>query len=285
MLTAAAAATMQESIYNLVPQPVAVPQKAPLYRSKHPHNLPPTFSTFGMMGTSKPGYSNVAGSYEQPAATHQFTKEYSTFGKPGAGVKAPMEITLKGTGKGGGAVQLPDKVEKFAYADSVPRKAPLPTKKELDDHKKQLAQTKEPKNFITSNAVENILSVPAREPDPVDWTKKPSFGKVPNYIKKIKADIAQEYDYIRTMQEAEVDAAPAGMRKLEEGEREGLVRQLKGKWDEINVAYQKTSVLNLNSLDTIGKVKRKEQYEAQLAQIERDIEKLSKKVVYVTLDE
>jgi hypothetical protein len=277
---------MQESIYNLVPQPVPVQQKAPLYRSKHPHDLPPTFSTFGLTGTSKPGYANVAGSYEQPATGHEYIKKYSTFGKPGAGVKAPTDITLKGTGKGGGAVPLPATVDKFAYADPVPRKAPLPTKKELDEHQKQrLTQTKEPKNFITTNAVENILSVPAREPEPVDWTKKPSFGKVPNYIKKIKADIAQEYDYIRKMQEAEVDAAPAGMRKLEESEREGLVRQLKGKWDEINIAYQKTSVLNLNSLDTIGKVKRKEQYEAQLAQIERDIEKLSKKVVYVTLDE
>ena len=36
------------------------------------------------------------------------------------------------------------------------------------------------------------------------------------------------------------------------------------------------------SLDTIGKVKRKEQYEAQLAQIEKDIEKLSKRHVYLT---
>jgi hypothetical protein len=276
---------MQESIYNLVPQPVEVQQKAPLYRSKHPHDLPPTFSTFGLTGTSKPGYGNVAGSHEQPATGHQYGKEFSTFGKPGAGVKTPAEITLKGTGRGGGAVELPTKVEKFAYADSVPRKASLPTKKELAEHQKErLAQTKEPKNFITSNAVENILSVPLREPEPVDWTKKPSFGKVPNYIKKIKADIAEEYDYIRAMQEAEVDAAPAGMRKLEEGEREGLVRQLKGKWDEINIAYQKKSVLNLNSLDTIGKVKRKEHFEAQLAQIERDIEKLSKKVVYVTLE-
>eukprot|EP00967_Tisochrysis_lutea_P045611 scaffold55346_cov30-Tisochrysis_lutea.AAC.1 len=276
---------MGESIYNLVPQPVQVPQKEPLYRSKHPHDLPPTFSTFGIAGTSKPGYSNVAGTREQPSTKLPFKKDYSTFGKPGAGVKAPSEVTLKGTGRGGGAVELPAKVEKFSYADPVPRKPELPSKKELTEHQKSMKQTKEPKNFVTANAVENILSVPPREPEPIDWTKKPSFGKVPNYIKKIKSDIAREYDYIRTMQEAEVDAAPAGMRKLEDNEREELVRQLKGKWDEINVAYQKTSVLNLNSLDTIGKVKRKEQYEAQLAQIERDIEKLSKKVVYVTLDE
>lgn len=59
---------------------------------------------------------------------------------------------------------------------------------------------------------------------------------------------------------------------------------LKGKWDEVNGTYQKSSVLSLASLDTIGKVKRKEMYEAQLAQIERDIEKLSKDQVYVAAE-
>lgn len=36
---------------------------------------------------------------------------------------------------------------------------------------------------------------------------------------------------------------------------------------QVNKFYQQTSVLSLQSLDTIGKVKRKEQYEAQLAQV------------------
>ena len=36
----------------------------------------------------------------------------------------------------------------------------------------------EPKNFITANAVENILSVPKAEAEPVDWMKKASYGKV-----------------------------------------------------------------------------------------------------------
>jgi hypothetical protein len=52
----------------------------------------------------------------------------------------------------------------------------------------------------------------------------------------------------------------------------------------VNSMYQQSSVLSLASLDTIGKVKRKEMYEAQLAQIEKDIEKLSKKQVYIADD-
>ena len=64
-------------------------------------------------------------------------------------------------------------------------------------------------------------------------------------------------------------------------EKATLVRSLKAKWADVNKSYQQTSVLSLASLDTIGKVKRKEQYEAELAQIEKDIEKLSKTSVYV----
>ena len=62
------------------------------------------------------------------------------------------------------------------------------------------------------------------------------------------------------------------------------MRNLKLKWDDVNKLYQASSVLSLESLDTIGKVKRKEQYEAQLAQVEKDIEKLSKTTIYVTDD-
>jgi len=105
---------------------------------------------------------------------------------------------------------------------------------------------------------------------------------VPPYLQKIKKEISDEYDYIRSMQQQyDANAAPPGMRLLPEGERLGLINELKAKWDAVNSTYQQSSVLSLASLDTIGKVKRKEMYEAQLAQIEKDIEKLSKTYVYV----
>ncbi len=83
------------------------------------------------------------------------------------------------------------------------------------------------------------------------------------------------------MQQQSEDTTPAGLRLLSEEEQAGLIKSLKAKWDTVNSQYQQSSVLSLASLDTIGKVKRKEMYEAQLAQIEKDIEKLSKKSVYV----
>ena len=115
----------------------------------------------------------------------------------------------------------------------------------------------------------------------VDWLKKPHFGEVPPYLNKIKQEISDEYEYIKSMQQQQMDVGPPGMRQMGDDERAGLVDALKKKWDSVNKLYQSSSVLSLASLDTIGKVKRKEMYEAQLAQIEKDIEKLSKKFVYV----
>merc|ERR1711998_171841 len=141
------------------------------------------------------------------------------------------------------------------------------------------------KNFITANAVENILAQPKKPKEDADWTKKPSYGKTPTYLKKVKKEISEEYNYIRAVQEQQQDAGPAGTRLLTEDERLTLIDQLKAKWDNINQEYQRSSTLALFNLDTIGKVKRKEQYEAQLAQIEKDIEKLNKKQIWVHDDQ
>jgi len=278
---------MSESIYSLIPQPVPVPQKDPLYISKHPGSKPPTFSTFGLTGTSKPGYTNVAGGGTGAEGHHTYKKPFATMGKDG-NIVAPADILKKKTGGGGGAhaaaLGLSQQTGSFLYTDS--RQPKLPTKEELKQVRSASIAVKkaEPKNFITSNAVENILAVPKRDPEPVDWLKKPHFGEVPPYLKAIQSEIAQEYEYIKSMQESDVGGAPPGMKLLPDEERLMLVEQLKTKWQDVNKAYQGSSVLSLASLDTIGKVKRKEMYEAQLAQLEKDIEKLSKKQVYVAAD-
>jgi len=279
---------MEESIYNLIPEPVVAPQKAPMYHSKHAGTKPPTFSTFGTSGTSKPGYSNPGGlEAAPPGGHHPYQKSFATMGKVGNAIP-PSNILKKGTGGGGGAGDAAGKSADAAYTPkpAVRPMPAVPTKEECRQSYKALQKPKETKNFITANAVENILAVPKRAPEQTDWLKKPGFGEVPVYLRKIKKEISDEYEYIRSMQQAqEEQAAPAGMRLLEEEERLQLIKDLKVKWGEVNVHYQQSSVLSLASLDTIGKVKRKEMYEAQLAQIEKDIEKLSKKTVYVRDDD
>jgi len=271
---------MSESIYNLIPQPVPPVIKPERYASKHYGDKPPTFSTFGLTGTSKPGYKNIQGAEAGVAEGHHiFKKEHATMGKEG-NARKPSEMLKKGTGGGAGAADAnaAGSTGAFKYSDRM--RPALPSKDECKELVKSL-QHKETKNFITSNAVENILAVPKREEEGVDWLKKPHFGEVPPYLSKIKQEISDEYEYIKSMQQQQMDEGPAGLKLMGEDERVDLVVNLKKKWDAVNKTYQQTSVLSLASLDTIGKVKRKEMYEAQLAQIEKDIEKLSKKTVYV----
>merc|ERR1712228_242098 len=246
---------MEESNYALIPQPVPQQTKPPMYHSKHSGTQAPTFSTFGLAGTSKPGYNNVAGGNGvDPAGygKHAYNKGHATFGKEGNAIP-PADVTKKGSGKGGGATYLAPEVAPFSYNEQ--KKPSVPTVQQCTSEAKAKPK-KDTKNFITSNAVENILAVPKREPEPINWTSKPNYGKVPSYLQKIKKEINDEYEYIRTMQQSQEDQGPDGMRQLEEGERVELIDQLKSKWDEVNTTYQRSSVLSLASLDTIGKVKR-----------------------------
>ena len=99
----------EESIYALIPQPVPTTTKNPMYHSKHPGDAPPTFSTFGLAGTSKPGYNNIAGAGPAPDPAgygkHTYKKPAATFGKEGNAVP-PTEVLKKGSGVGGGAMAL-----------------------------------------------------------------------------------------------------------------------------------------------------------------------------------
>ena len=65
------------------------------------------------------------------------------------------------------------------------------------------------KNFIVSNAVENILAAPKLPGNNNrDFLKKKNYGKVPRYLQTIKKEIEDEYELVREMQiedEAELD--------------------------------------------------------------------------------
>jgi len=138
------------------------------------------------------------------------------------------------------------------------------------------------KNFITCNAVENILAVPKKtDVRQVSYMNKKGYGKVPAYLEKVKGEIQDEYNYIMQMQEVaneEMDEEGYGRtRMLSEPERIEMLNGLKTNWDRINKAYQTLSF----TLDTPAKKQRKEEFEAQLEQLERDIERLSKRNVFV----
>jgi len=135
------------------------------------------------------------------------------------------------------------------------------------------------KNYITANAVEAILAVPGHrarvtqgEPQ---YTQKADYGKVPAYLSDVKNEISMENEMIQQYlaQEngygGEDNYGDEGGEEMEENERLDLLDALKTKWDSVQCKYQK--MCHMVKLDTIGKVRRKEQMETELSQLEKDI--------------
>lgn len=136
------------------------------------------------------------------------------------------------------------------------------------------------KNFVVANAVETILAAPKRVTQGAkDYLNKEDYGKVPKYLKHINNDIEAEYNYIASLQQAEEDANRPAVAPMGEDERHGLIEGLKSRWEQVNTEYQAGT--HITKLDTIGKIKRKEKYEAELSQIEKDIERLNKRNIMI----
>ena len=81
----------------------------------------------------------------------------------------------------------------FSY-DCTHKKVPVPRVAE-----KPVQGLKSNKNFIVTNAIENILSNAKKVEEPVDWLKKKDFGSVPEYITRIKENIQAEYRMIQNL--------------------------------------------------------------------------------------
>merc|ERR1719440_1583190 len=136
------------------------------------------------------------------------------------------------------------------------------------------------KNFVVANAVETILAAPKKaQQGAKDYLQKEDYGKVPKYLKNIKQDIDAEYDYIRQLQQQEEEERQRAVRPLQEDERLQLIAGLKAKWEAVNTEYQGET--HITVLDSHGKIARKEKWEAELQQIEKDIERLNKKNIII----
>jgi hypothetical protein len=136
------------------------------------------------------------------------------------------------------------------------------------------------KNFIVSNAVENILAAPKMPQNKdIDYLKKKNYGKVPKKLQQIKKEIEDEYQLVREMQieeEADMDRQKFLM---DEAEKQELIAALKKKWEVVHKEYQ--TLTHKNKMDTIGLKEKFEGCERELNQLEKDIQKLSKNYIFV----
>jgi hypothetical protein len=261
----------EESIYNIIPPKVVMPPKPPMHRSMHKGTLPPTASTLGQMGSALPKVRNLGG-YAEKISQKQ---EHRSWGKaPGKSMPDPQNYMRRRSNS------VPSLLNVKRLHPEVLQPSKLKTKNKPQIPKiedKPMMNLVSSKNFVVANAVEVILAAPRKPSTSTkDYINKEDYGKVPRYLESLKQDIAAEYEYIRQMQSQE-DESP--VRLMSDDEKQCLIQGLKAKWETVNHDYQATT--HITKLDTMGKIKRKEKYEAELSQIEKDLEKLNRKAIYV----
>ena len=136
----------QESIYELIPRPKIIPPKEPLYHSIFPSSLPPTGSTFNLLGSSFPNVSNLGGLDSLPVGGHPLRASYSTFGRPEGGYRPdPLNFIKKSH-----IYRQPIKI--LHRNMSEVRKPPVPSMRD-----KPIMGLSSCKNYIIENAVDAIL--------------------------------------------------------------------------------------------------------------------------------
>lgn len=273
-----------ESIYAIIPPKVVTQAKPPMFRGSIP-DYPPTGSTFHLPGTSHPMLSNMAGDAIQKPTRD---RGHGDFGKPPGTYKNDATQYMKKMAKSCSVPSLsevrrtnPDQLKPKHLKESrfaamggggPPKRGDVPVMNLVTS-----------KNFVVANAVETILAAPKKVQDNTkDYLKKEDFGKVPKYLTHIKKDIDAEYDYIRQLQDQQMADSMPPLHPMGEDDRLDLLEGLKSKWEKVNTDYQ--AATHMTVLDTLGKVRRKEKCEAELAQIEKDIERLNKKNIHVHLE-
>ena len=102
------------------------------------------------------------------------------------------------------------------------------------------------------------------------------FGNVPNYLTRRKEEIARaqaEYNFY-----VAEHFKRGAMAQIREEERQAILRGLKHNWEVLHHEYQGLSVVT----DTAPKKAHKERMEAEMKQLERDIETIEKhKIIYI----
>lgn len=217
-----------ESIYKLLKINKDVSIRNHRYKSKYPPTISPTASTFLLKNTSFPNVSNIGGDYSLPRGAHPINGDSITMGKP-LGFYSPDP---KNYHKKGMNFKILPPMQKIKNRSLI-LKPSLPLLNE-----KSLIKTKVEKNYILSNAIDNILLTPKVQK--INNNNKlllhRSFGKVPNYIKNYRKE------FLKKMENNENNESKINNLKILSNEdinklKEGLTK----KWNSLNLKYGKIS--------------------------------------------
>lgn len=256
---------MNESIYNLIPDPYVEAEKSPRHTSKFKLSsvrLPaPSYTTF-------PTKEAVDGT-----AANQFRRSGANMGKVVGTDIDPRRFLTKGNGT------------KFAVApvqkDKIYTKPPIVVAED-----KPVMGLRSEKDFVRANAVEMAnMATKGRKAEPQRHTERSSFGKVPKYLDSVKSELNGEKLYRDALREGEekrmAEAKEQFVHQLSEQQRQQLLTQLKQRWEEKHRQFLSIPVAR----DTMMQIARKEAIEKDLKELETAVTRLEKKVVYIYKDD
>lgn len=272
-----------ECVYDLVD---CEPQDAPVVevtaqsktRVKRGNRAPPpTGSTFGFHGTSAV-VSNLGGQHTEPSV-HPARKPIGEMGREVGPTVTPSNFLKKNQGpytasRGAPTVNLTKFQKSEWHREKV--KPDIPTEEPVHGMKTN-------KNFVVSNAVENILAIPtknipAAEPRP---TERKDFGKVPDYLNEIKEDIQSRRNVIQAYNH-QMRAANERWSELTSSELEELRMGLQRRWDALNKEYQSKG---FGKVQTPSQKSHQIHLEQELNALEFAMQKLSRNHVYIYNDQ
>ena len=217
----------QESIYNLIPQKKIIPNKSAIYISHYPNDIAPTSSTFILNGSSLPGISNCNGDYKLPLGAHKTLRKSATFGLPlGAYAPDPKKYHKKGQN-----FKILPPLHKLHAECKI--KNPIPS---IND--RTIQGLKSNKNYILSNAIDNILMKPRKlRNNSCEDIHHKFYGKIPDYITKFRLEKENEINNQKELSRRMKEEEEAKRKVLSKEEVEQLREGLTKKWQAYNFRY------------------------------------------------
>ena len=267
----------EESIYNLLPAKNILPSKERMYHSKFPAWIAPTASTFILQNTSYPGVANTGGSLRYPRGAHPIYGNWRSMGLPRGGYKINPEKFYK---KNHQYKILPPPVEKIKLDNEIKKPAIITVKE------KPIMGLKSQKNYVTANAIDNILMEPRKRKIPNDkdldyYMNKKDYGRVPNYIRRAQSANQRNLDQKLRVQN-ENERYQNRMRKTLDNEELTLLREgLTKKLDSLQKEYGRIS--HRNKFDTLVARNYKENLEKEMEQVQKDLDSINKDIVTVDM--
>ena len=207
-----------------------------------------------------------------PRGAHPIKENWATMGLPLGGYKQdPQHYYRKGHQYK--TLPPPEKIRSMSEVE----KPPVPTITDTP-----IMGLKSNKNYITSNAIDNILMPTWKKvKEEADYLHKKYYGEVPPYLTKLKRKVKEEYDSIREMQRRNEEEDAKRKKILSEDEiktlREGLLKKLE------QLKYSYGQITHKKKYDTLVLLKKKEGLEKEMAIVEKDLQSLNYKKVIVDL--